>query len=137
MSTKINSDFILLSKLIKKIEDQEYYQTYAKSLLMTNRPNIPTPPDNKLVEEMFLYFIQMNNLKIYYKGSEISLSDFEDEINKRRTTANSSIENKEFTRSAMWENEIYIKATELKKLYANKCIVIPNSLLRECTNNSV
>ena len=137
MSTKINSDFILLSKLIKKIEDQEYYQTYAKSLLMTNRPNIPTPPDNKLVEEMFHYFIQMDNLKIYYKNDEISLGDLENEIDSRKTSSDSSLKNEELTYSAVWENEIYIKATELKKLYANKCIVIPNSLLRECANENI
>ena len=137
MSTKINSDFILLSRLIKKIEDKEYYQTYAKSLLMTNRPDIPTPPDEKLVEEMFLYFIQTDNLKIYYKNDEISLTDLEDKIIKRKTSSGSSLDNEELTCLARWENEIYIKAKELKKLYANKCIVIPNSLLRECANENV
>ena len=132
----INNDFILLSKLIKKLEDKEYYITYAKSLLMTNRPDVPIPAENKLVEEMFKYFIQTNNLRIYHNNSEIALSDFEDVINKRISNNDITIENKDSFREAAWNNEIYIKAKELKKLYANKCIVLPNSLLRECAEES-
>ncbi len=136
MSTKINSDFILLSKLIGKLEDKEYYITYAKSLLMTNRPGIPIPSENEIVNEMFCYFIQTNELRIYHKNSEISLNDFENMVDERITDNDCSIENKDSIRKAIWDNEIYIKGKELKKLYANKCIVLPNSLLRECAEES-
>ena len=65
----------------------------------------------------------------------VDLDYIELEIDKR---VSKSIEAKDFTentestiRNSIWKNEVYIEIKELKKLYANKCIVFPSSLLTE------
>ncbi len=137
MASELDSKFILLSSLVSKLEDKEYYQTYAKSLLMTNRPEIPIPSDNHLVEEMFKYFIQTNELQAYYKNSRISYDELDNEINRRALAIENNKENDSSVYDLIWKKEIYIKLNELKKLYANKCIVLPNSLLRECIKETI
>ena len=103
-------EYILLSDLIHKLEDKDYYRVFAKTLLMTVTPEAPIPADNELVKEMFQYFIRDNQLKVEYKNSVVPLQTIEAEKN------------------FIWEKEIYVKVKDLKKLYANKCIVLPNSL---------
>ncbi len=132
MASELDSKFILLSSLISKLEDKEYYQTYAKSLLMTNRPEIPIRSDSHLVEEMFKYFIQINELQAYYKNSRISFEEIDKEINRRSSDTDNIGEDDTSISNLFWKKEIYIRINELKKLYTNKCIVLPNSLLREC-----
>lgn len=106
MPSKSKSDFILLSELIQKLAGKDYYRSYAKSLALTENTSSPLPIDDKLVEEMFYYFIKKNELEVYYKGCIATGED-------------------------IFKDDVYIKAQDLKKLYANKCIVFPNSLLTE------
>lgn len=105
MPTKSTSDFILLSELIQKLEDKDYYRTYAKSLALTENSKNPLPSDDKLVREMFHYFIAKKEIVVYYKGA---IATGEDAL----------------------KDDVYIKVQDLKKLYANKCIVFPSSILR-------
>ena len=106
MPTAKIPEYILLSELIQKIKDKEYYQVFTKTLLMTTAPDLPIPADSELVKEMFKYFIKDKQLKVSYKNSETQWEDIE----------------------PAWDKEIYVKVKDLKKLYANKCIVLPNSL---------
>jgi len=135
MPAKNTSRFILLSELINTLKDKEYYQTFAKTIAMTSNSKNPMPADDELVAEMFHYFIQTNLLHIYHKDALVDLSYIELEIDKR---VSKSIEAKDFTentestiRNSIWKDEVYIEIKELKKLYANKCIVFPSSLLTE------
>lgn len=125
-------EFILLSELINKLRDKEYYRVFAKTLLMTAAPDQPIPPDSELVKEMFQFFIKDNQLEIHFDNSAASLDVIEAEVNNRASEKTSSPENieaaKETERNLLWDNEIYVKVKNLKKLYANKCIVLPNSL---------
>ena len=107
MNTNKIPEFILLSELINKLEDKEYYRVFAKTLLMTANPPYPVPPDNELVKEMFQFFIQNKQLNIYNKDLEASSNELETKFNYQ---------------------EVQVKVSDLKKLYANKCIVLPNSL---------
>ena len=131
------SDLILLSELVKILKDKDYYRVFAKTLLMTTTPPSPIPPPEELVNEMFKYFIRDGQLPIIYKESEISSNMIEDEIDHRASEKSDSPESlelaKETERNKIWENEIYIDLQNLKRLYANKCIVFPNSLLRNKT----
>ena len=106
MPTQKDSDFILLSELIQKLEDKDYYRTYAKSLALTENADTPLPDDDKLVEQMFYYFITKNELAAYHNGSPASEKD-------------------------ILEEDVCVKTQDLKKLYANKCIVFPSSILKE------
>ena len=124
------SDFILLSRLIQKLKNEEYYQTFAKTLLMTNSPETEIPPTQNLVEEMFRYFIEKENLQIYHNELTVSLRDIKEEAYQRKLNRNELLDRENSIYKSIWENEIYIKAKELKKLYANRCIVLPNSLLK-------
>ena len=121
MSIESSTEYIRLSKLIQKLKDQEYYRTYAKSLLMTNRPEIKAPEDDLLIEEMFLFFIQNEDLKIY-TDSLGSFSQYDD------------INNLKFISDH--KDELFVEPKELKKLYANKCIVLSNALIKECAEES-
>jgi hypothetical protein len=106
MPSKSKSDFILLSELIQKLEDKDYYRTYAKSLALTENSSKPLPADDKLVEQMFYYFIANNELVAYLNDSVASGED-------------------------ILKDDVYVKTQDLKKLYANKCIVFPSSILKE------
>ena len=116
-------EFILLSELIEKIKDKEYYRVFAKTLLMTVLPDNPIPSDDQLVKEMFLYFIGDKQLKIYKYDIEVSLEDVGNVYPAQNKKTNATHESK-----LSWDNDIYVKVKDLKKLYANKCIVLPNSL---------
>ncbi|MGH1537271.1 MAG: hypothetical protein ACRBDX_04375 [Gammaproteobacteria bacterium] len=130
MSPKNTSDFILLSRLIQNLKNEEYYQTFAKTLLMTNSPETEIPLTENLVKEMFRYFIEKENLQIYHKGSTTSLEKIKEVAHQRTLNKNKSSNEEDLIYESIWENEIYIKTQELKKLYANRCIVLPNSLLK-------
>ena len=135
MSSINVSDLILLSELIKILKNKEYYQTFAKTIAMTSNSENPMPSDDELVAEMFRYFIQTDLLHIYHKDILVTLDSIESEVD-RRTLNNTKTEDyvdnlKDTMRDDIWNNEIYIKVKELKNLYANKCIVFPNSLLTE------
>lgn len=135
MPSNKKSDFILLSKLIHKLEDNDYYRVFAKSLAMTANPTCSIPPDNELVKEMFYFFIRENELQIIYNGSVVSLDFIESEAHRRVSKKTTPIEDlelaKELERKLIWEKEVYVKVQDLKKLYANKCIVFPKSLLTD------
>ncbi len=140
MPAKNTSRFILLSELINALKDKEYYQTFAKTIAMTSNAKIPMPADDELVAEMFRYFIQTNLLHIYHENALVDLDYIQLEIDKR---VSKSMEAKDFSentertiRNSIWNNEVYIEIKELKKLYANKCIVFPNSLLTEFSKRS-
>lgn len=124
MPSNNKSDFILLSKLIHKLEDNSYYRTFAKTLARSTNTTDSLPPDNELVKEMFHFFIREDELQIYYNGSVVS-ADFIENIEV----------SKPLERIHIWENEIYIKVQDLKKLYANKCIVFSKSLLTDRDNS--
>ena len=108
-------EFILLSELIQKLKDKDYYRVFAKTLLMTAHPSDALPSNEDLVKEMFLYFIADNQLDIYYDNSVVSLNEI----------------SKESEQDWISNKEILVKVKDLKKLYANKCIVLPNSLFRK------
>ena len=112
MLTKDNPDFILLADLIQKLENKDYYRTYAKSLALTENSNNPLPLEDKLVEEMFNYFIKNNELVAYCNESIASEED-------------------------ILKEDVYIKIKDLKKLYANKCIVFPSSILKKDSKKKV
>ena len=135
MSSNRKTEYILLSDLIRKLEDNSYYRTFAKSLLRTANQVETLPPDNELIKEMFHYFIKENELKIYYNGSIVTPSFIESEANRRVSEKTNPIEDLQFEKKSeqklIWEKEIYIKLQDLKKLYANKCIVFPKSLLSD------
>ena len=69
-------------------------------------------------------------------SDKIGSEEFEAEINHRASTKNLSMSEKELLRKSMWGKEVFIEVKELKKLYANKCIVLPNALLKECVEES-
>lgn len=123
MSSSKLPEYILLSELIKKIKDKEYYCVFAKTLLMTVMPDTPIPKDDQLVKEMFIYFIKDKQLKIYSHDIEVNLEDIDnvypEQINATTATRDNKIN---------WDSDIFVKVKDLKKLYANKCIVLPNSL---------
>jgi len=128
-------EFILLSKIINKLEDQDYYRTFAKSLIMTNLPEKDIPADENLVKEMFLHFIESGNLQIFFNNNPVSLEDIQAESQRRKLDNRNEIEKSTHLSAdefdLILENEIYINTQALKKLYANKCIVFPSSLLRD------
>lgn len=133
MSSNNNPDFILLSKLINILEDKTYYRVFAKSFVTSSYSGDSIKPDIDFVKEMFDLFIKKNELQIYYNGT-IAPPDFiESEINKRTLEKSVSAEDlelaKELERKLIWENDVYIRIKDLKKLYANKCIVFPKNLL--------
>ena len=127
------SEFILLSELIHKLEDKTYYRTYAKSLLRAYKKDTDIPTDNELVKEMFAYFINNKELEICYDGNAVTPDFIDTEIDQRASKKIEKNENleaaKKQERKLIWDNEIYIKVKDLKKLYANKCIVFPKSFL--------
>lgn len=133
MPSTHTSEFVLLATLIAVLKDKEYYQTFAKTIAMTYSPEKPIPSEDKVVSEMFHYFIQNNLLKIYLNNALATLETIEVEIDQRfiRSTENNNNESESMIRNGIWNNEIYIKIDELKKLYANKCIMFPNTLLKE------
>jgi len=106
MPSNNKPDFILLSELIQKLADNDYYRTYAKSLALTENSGKPLPSDDKLVEEMFYYFIEKKELVAYCNKSVVSYEN-------------------------IIKDDVSVKVQDLKKLYANKCIVFPSSLLKE------
>ena len=130
------SDFVLLYAVIRKLENNTYYRVFAKSLARTTCSAEALPPDHELVREMFHYFIREDELQIHYDGSAVSLDFIESEIYRRavgKAGPGADLENEmEVERKLVWENEVYIKVQDLKKLYANKCIVFPKSLLTGC-----
>lgn len=125
-------EFILLSELINKLRGKEYYRVFAKTLLMTVAPDQPIPPDEELVKEMFQFFIKDKQLEIHFNNTVATHTTIESEVDNRASEKFSSSENLEAAKKAerkfLWDNEIYVKVKNLKKLYANKCIVLPNSL---------
>ncbi len=123
MPTNTIPEFILLSELIGKLKDKDYYRVFAKTLLMTYTSPQTIPADEYLVKEMFHFFIKDKQLNIYYNNEITTLDLIDNEIARRDT--NSSNDD---TSNQIWENEIHVKVKDLKKLYANKCIVLPNSL---------
>jgi hypothetical protein len=129
MSSANNSSFILLSKLVQKLADNDYYRTYAKTLAYTENSSKPLPADDKLVKEMFNYFISKSQLEIYYNDTLVTEDIIKSLARHRALEKTNSDEN--LVLEYIWEKEVYIKLADLKKLYANKCIVFPNSLLRE------
>jgi hypothetical protein len=130
------SEFILLSNLINILKSKEYYQTFAKSLLMTNKPEKLIPENSELVGCMFNYFIENNDLPIYYKNAVTSVEEINYEAHQRYKENSTSKNDENMFLKSIWENEIYVKTQELKKLYANKCIVLPKSLLIECSKHT-
>lgn len=133
-------EYILLSTLIRKLENNDYYRVFAKSLARTACPAGSLPPDDELVKEMFHYFIKENELPISYEGSVASLDFVESEIHRRaaaKAVPNEDLERtRELERKLVWEKEISVRVQDLKKLYANKCIVFPKSLLAEKNTSS-
>ena len=126
-STEQSKNYISLGKLINRLSEIEYYQTFAKTLLMTT-DTIPSDPDNKnYVKHMFHYFIDNENLDVYANNQIIdknkfnSFQEFLDQCNTEQE-ANAQLD---------WNKEVYIDLNDLKKLYANKCIVFPVALIRE------
>lgn len=128
-------EFVLLSRLIHRLENQDYYRVFAKTVAMTANPAYPIPADNELVSEMFQFYIREKALKIYYNESIVSTEFIESEIHRRTSENYNSDESfesyKQVEKKLIWEQEIYTKISDLKKLYANKCIVLPNSLLAD------
>ena len=61
---------------------------------------------------MFHYFITKKELAVYYNGSIASGEDVS-------------------------KDDVYVMVQDLKKLYANKCIVFPSSLLKERSKKRV
>lgn len=129
----MDSDFILLSTIISKLENNNYYRVFAKSLARTAAAAESLPPDDQLVREMFYYFIRENELQVHYRGFAVSPGEIESEICSRaleNSGPDTDVKQEEKRiRDLVWKNEIYIKVSDLKKLYANKCIVFPKSLL--------
>jgi len=135
MPAKNTPEFILLSEIINKLKNEDYYRTFAKTLIMTNLPEKTVPNENNLVKEMFFYFIESDNLQIYFQDSEIH-PDALPKIAEQRINKNIANEDQisnliKSEEDQIWDNEIYINVKGLKKLYANKCIVFPNSLLKD------
>ena len=135
MTSAKTPEFILLSTLISKLENNEYYRVFAKSLARTAGSADSLPPDDELVREMFHYFIKESELPVHYDGSAVSLDFVESEIHRRvvaRAVSDEGFEHaRELERQLVWEKEISIRVQDLRKLYANKCIVFPKSLLVE------
>ncbi len=119
-----NEKFVKFSDLINKIRDNDYYYTFAKSLLMANDIDTSCIPNNNLVAKMFDFFIYNKELQIHRIENErietIQVHELPSIYTSKRISVN-SIE---------YKDSIYIKIDDLKKLYANKCIVFPNSLFR-------
>lgn len=111
----LTKEYVLLSNLINKLDGNEYYLTYAKSLALTEIRCRPVPIGSELIKEMFFYFIETNELKAFQKN--------EDRLEEISTTNN-------FKEMNLIEDELYIKIKDLKKLYANKCMVFPSSILK-------
>jgi|GEM_PF-3225539 len=133
MSSNKIPEYVLLSNVIRKLRDKDYYRTFAKTLIMTNLPDRAIPSDENLVKEMFQHFIENNNLQIYFNQSEATTKDLQEEAERRVLEKTSNHDHNGLTTDneleSIWENEVYINVKGLKKLYANKCIVFPNSLL--------
>jgi len=142
MSSKNKSELILLSTLIRKLEEKIYYRVFAKTYVISSYLNESIIPDKEYVKEMFFIFIKENELQIYFNGSVVSLDFIASEIHRRASIKNANKEDEVFAveleEKQIWENDVYIKVQDLKKLYANKCIVFPNSLLanNDKTNNA-
>ncbi len=132
MTTNTIPEHILLSELISKLKDKDYYRVFAKTLLMTYTSPKTIPSDEYLVKEMFLFFIKDKQLNIFHKNKMTTLDYIDSEIDRRVSNTSSTPEE---TRDIIWKNEIYVKVKDLKKLYANKCIVLPNSLFINKDNN--
>jgi len=120
----LKSEFIILSELIRKLDGNDYYITYAKSLALTENSSTPLPSDDTIIKEMFFYFIRTNELKAFHvnkipSNSEVYMEDLED-------ISNSDLINQ----TNLSVDKIYVRIKDLKKLYANKCIVFPSSLLK-------
>jgi hypothetical protein len=140
MPSKNTSNFILLSELINVLKDKEYYQTFAKTIAMTSNSKNPMPPDDELIAEMFRYFIKTNLLGIYHENTLVALDYIESEIDRRVLKEVEPKDRLDIIKSTIndiiWKNEVYIDVKELKKLYANKCIVFPNSLIKELSEKN-
>lgn len=136
MSSKNKTEFIKLSKLIKVLEAKSYYRVFAKTFVTAFDDKKSDLSEKAYIKEMFILFIRQNELKIYYNESEASLEFINSEINRRsleKISSKANIESiKELERNLIWDNEIFINANALKKLYANKCIVFPNALIAQC-----
>ncbi len=135
MASGKTPEYILLSALIGKLENIEYYRVFAKSLARTAGSADSLPPEDELVREMFHHFIKENELPIHHNESVVSLDFVESEIHRRAVAKAGSDEDfervRELERQLVWGKEISIKVQDLRKLYANKCIVFPKSLLAE------
>ncbi len=133
MSSNNRSDYILLSELIHRLEDNTYYRVFAKTLALTANSDDLQPSDSDLVKAMFDFFIKEDELKISYNGAVVSPDFIESEVHRRALAKMHPDEDlelaKELERRLIWEQEVYIKVQDLKRLYANKCIVFPKSLL--------
>ncbi len=132
------NDYILISNLSNTLAKNNYYITYAKSLLGTNSIDTSSLDNNKLITEMFKFFVQSKELRIYFQNSQTDLEELYIEANSRLASFSisekHSNQDKESTFIDIWDNEVYVNIQDLKKLYANKCIVFPNSLLKKLQN---
>lgn len=121
-NTDSSKNYISLSKLINRLSEIEYYQTFAKTLLTTT-DSMPSNTDkNNYVEHMFNYFIDNENLDIYENNQVIDksmINSFQEYLLKKNNA----------------NQDISINLNDLKKLYANKCIVFPVALIRELQNS--
>ncbi len=120
-------EFVLLSELVSKLENNDYYLTYAKSLALTE--NISNAPlqDNELISAMFSYFISIDELSVYRNEKVRHTEKPSKHVNPIETDDFHLIKKSEF--DGLQQNEVFVKVKDLKKLYANKCIVFPSSLL--------
>ena len=129
MSFRDKKKYVLLSNLIKKLNENDYYRVFAKTIAMTENSGYSLPDDGDLIKEMFYYFIKNNLLDIYYNESIASLDIVREEAKYRVSEdMNKDIE---WEYDHILENDVYINVKDLKQLYANKCIVLPNSLLAD------
>lgn len=130
MAVKNKREFILLSELVSKLENNEYYLTYAKSLALTENITNSTLHENELINEMFNYFISINELPIYRDDK----NERADKHSQHDNSASVDVENfhliEEPKITDLQYDEIFVRIKDLKKLYANKCIVFPSSLLK-------
>ena len=135
MNTHNKSEFVLLSKLVHILEKKSYYLRFAKSLIAANNLDFSNLSDNDLIYEMFNMFIRNDEIPIYHNESAVTVEYIESEAYQKAVDKSNSQEELEFNKEKEYrfilENEVYIKIQDLKKLYANKCIVLPNSLLKE------
>ena len=129
-SIEPSKNYISLGKLINRLSEIEYYQTFAKTLLMATDA-IPSDSDNNnYVKHMFHYFIDNENLDVYANNQIIDKNKF----NSFQEFLDQSNTEQEANAQLDWNKDIYIDLNDLKKLYANKCIVFPVALIRELQN---